>query len=291
MLKRPKIYSSVVLLAAAIALANSGCGELASGANLKPTVKYRPSTTEAAAGSSAATPQGATETAASEGVGTLRGKVVYNGTFTPLPALFEKGADIRDAAVCAATATPNETVEVKNGGLANTFIYLRKAPKVAAGAPAEASVVFDQKGCVFKPHAMIVRVGQTVKVLNSDSIAHNTHTYPKKNSPFNKAVSGNDADGVPLVYKQAEQDPISVVCDVHTWMKAYHLPIDHPFAAVSGEDGTFEIKDLPAGKHELKVWHESAGPAGGLLEKALVVTIKPGDNELTINVSPTQLGR
>ena len=100
-------------------------------------------------------------------------------------------------------------------------------------------------------------------------------------------MNPNDTVGATLIYKQAEQEPISVVCDIHAWMRAYHLPIDHPFAALSAADGTFEIKDLPAGKHEFKVWHE----AGGLLEKSLVVMVKPGDNELTIKVSPSQLGK
>ena len=277
----------LAVTSAVIVCANSGCGELVNGANLTPTVKYRPSTNEAPATDSAAATAATSEVAASEGVGTLRGKIVFTGAFTPLPPLYEKGADVKDPAVCGAVAAPNETILVKDGGLANVFVYLKKAPKGAAAAPAEASVFFDQKACVFKPHAMVVRVGQTVNVLNSDSIAHNTHTNGKKNTSFNSIVSPNETTGVPLVYKQAEQDPISVVCDVHAWMKAYHLPIDHPYAAVSSETGTFEIKDLPAGKHEFKVWHET----GGLLEKALVVTIKPGDNDLTINVSPSQLGK
>jgi plastocyanin len=279
------------LLAIPLTLANCGCGELVNGANLKVAVKYRPSTNEAPTGDASATPAAATEVATSEGVGILRGKVVYTGAFTPLAPLYEKGADVKDPAVCAAAAAPNESIEVKDGGLANAFIYLKKAPKGTSGAPAESSVIFDQKGCVFLPHALVVRVGQTVNVLNADSIAHNTHTNGKKNTSFNSIVSPNERMGVKLIYKQAEQDPISVVCDVHAWMKAYHLPIDHPYAAVSSENGTFEIKDLPAGKHEFKVWHESAGPSGGLLEKALVVTIKPGDNDLTINVSPSQLGK
>lgn len=278
-------YSGVAmaLLLAAGSLVITGC-ELASGANLTPSVKYKSSGT-AAAESAASTESGAA--ASTEGVGTLKGKVEFAGTAPALQPLYAKGADVKDAAVCAAVEAPDESVLVKDGGLANVFIYLRKAPK-ATGTPADATAVFDQKYCTFKPHAMIMRVGQTVKVLNSDGVAHNTHTYGIKTTPFNQIVSPNDTEkGAALVYKQAEQEPISVGCDIHPWMKAYHLPIDHNFAAVSAADGTFEIKDLPAGKHEFKVWHET----GKLLEKALVVTIKPGDNELKIKVTPSQLGK
>ncbi len=278
---------TVALFLSATVLLTSGCGELVNGANLKPTVKYKPSTvggdsTETKGSGVAET----SETASTEGVGTLRGKVEFAGPFTPLPPLYLKGSDVKDKDVCAAVEAPNETILVKDGGLANVFIYLKKAPKASSPVPGE-SLIFDQKACVFKPHAMIARVGQTVKILNSDAVAHNTHTYGKKTVQFNSVVGENNAVGVPMVYKQAEQEPIKVGCDIHPWMNAYHLPIDHPFAVVSGEDGKFELKDLPSGKHEFKVWHEAAG----VLEKGLIVTIKPGDNELTIKVTPSQLGK
>lgn len=263
----------------------SGAKGLVSGANLKPTVRYKAGSADSAAETAAPTETAAADTSAG-GTGSLKGKVVFDGSFTPLPPIYSKGGDVKDAAVCAAEDAPNQTILVKDGGLANTFVYLRKAPKVASPVPTD-ELIFDQKHCVFKPHAMTMRMGQTIKVLNSDGVAHNTHTIGKKTTDFNKIVPPNDTSGATLIYKQAEQDPISVVCDIHPWMKAFHFPTDHPFVAVSGEDGSFEIKDLPAGKHEFKVWHE----AGGLLEKALVVTIKPGDNDLTIKVKPAQLGK
>ena len=49
-----------------------------------------------------------------------------------------------------------------------------------------------------------------------------------------------------------------VVCNIHPWMKAYILSLDHPYMAVTGEDGTFEIKNMPAGQHEFQFWHEIA---------------------------------
>ena len=288
MVNRMKISRVALGLSLVVGLyAASGCGELVSGANLKPTVKYKPSKPEGEAAGAVAAAGTTTEAASTEGVGTLRGKVEFTGSFTTLPPLYVKGADVKDAAVCSAVEAPDQTILIKDGGLANVFIYLRKAPKAASTAP-DTNLIFDQKNCTFKPHAMSMRVGQTVKVLNNDAVAHNTHTYGIKTTPFNQIVPPNDTVGADLVYRQSELEPISVGCDIHPWMKAYHLPIDHPFVALSGEDGTFEIKDLPAGKHEFKVWHE----AGKLLEKSLVVTVKPGENELlTIKVSPSQLGR
>ena len=267
----------------------AGCGQnligdLTTGANYKAKVVYKPSTTAAPAEDSSDAEVPSNEVA-SGGTGLLRGKVEFSGQYTPLPPLYVKGGQVKDAAVCAAAEAADESILVKDFGLANVFVYLKKAPKVSGDVVSDANVIFDQKNCVFLPHAMTVRVGQTIKVLNSDAVAHNTHTNGKKTTSFNSIVNPNDTVGATLVYKQAEQEPISVVCDIHPWMRAYHLPIDHPFVALSAADGSFEIKDLPVGKHEFKVWHE----VGGLLEKNLVVDVKPGENQLTIKVSNSQL--
>jgi uncharacterized surface anchored protein len=53
--------------------------------------------------------------------------------------------------------------------------------------------------------------------------------------------------------------PVKVNCDFHPWMKAWHLPLDHPFMAVTDADGKFEIKGLPPGKYTFFVWHEIPG--------------------------------
>jgi uncharacterized protein (DUF2141 family) len=52
---------------------------------------------------------------------------------------------------------------------------------------------------------------------------------------------------------------IPVKCNVHPWMRAYIAVVHHPFFAVTGDDGTFTIKDLPAGTYTLEAWHETYG--------------------------------
>ena len=68
-------------------------------------------------------------------------------------------------------------------------------------------------------------------------------------------------------------------CDIHSWMKSYQLILDHPYAAVTDENGAFEIPNLPAGKHEFVIWQES----GGRLEKEYAVTIK-GDDTTEVEI-------
>lgn len=287
---RTKMRLAVVTIGMTLLVTGSGCDSMVgvSGANSVTTVTRRPASKEAVAGpSTAVATPGTSVEAAAGGVGTLKGRVVYGGSGTPLAPLFAKGTATKDPSICGAEAILNETILVKDGGLANVFVYLDKIPKGATIPPPGPPILFDQKVCVFTPHAMVVRVNQPLKILNADAAAHNTHTYPKKNTGFNSVVQPNDRTGVDLTYGLAEKEPLSVGCDIHPWMKAYHLPLEHPFGAVSAADGTFEIKDLPAGKHEFKVWHE----AGEMIEKAFAVTIKPGDNEVTINVPASKLGK
>ncbi|HUQ70342.1 MAG TPA: hypothetical protein VM165_12505 [Planctomycetaceae bacterium] len=266
------------------ALAMCGCG---GGVDATTTVTYRPSradevaTTDAAPGAAATT-----EVAAAGGVGSIKGRVLIQGSVSPLPPLYAKGAAPKDPSICGLEAAPNESIVVNDGGLANVFIYLPKPPKGYASSPVTEPAIFDQKYCVFKPHALVVRTGQPLSILNDDAALHNTHTYPSRNTGFNQGIQANDRTGVKLVYTKPEAKPLQVGCDVHNWMTAYHLPVDHPFATASGPDGSFEIKDLPAGKHDFKVWHEK----GGELEKAFSVTIKAGETvEIDIPVAASKL--
>ena len=48
-------------------------------------------------------------------------------------------------------------------------------------------------------------------------------------------------------------------CDVHSWMSAYVGVLDHPFFAVTGADGAFELKGLPPGTYTIEAWHEKLG--------------------------------
>lgn len=285
-------FTLSVTLAGWLLAGVTGCG---GGASAMPSVTYRPSHPAEPGEAVAAAGSGATvaatkadDTAAPGGFGTIKGRIVVQGNFATLPPLYEKGAAPKDPSICGIEAAPNESVIVNNGGLANVFVYLGKIPKGVEVPPPGEAVEFDQKHCVFQPHVLVVQTGQAVKVLNDDAVAHNTHTYPKRNSPFNQTVAPNDRGGVTLTYGRPETAPFQVGCDIHPWMIAYHLPVDHPWATVSASDGTFEIKNVPSGKLEFKVWHERAGE----LERALSITVKADETtEIEIPVSVSKLAR
>lgn len=208
------------------------------------------------------------------GPGSFEGIVLYEGDYTPLPALFEQGAEVRDKDVCVAVPIPNEKLLVNpdSKGIKNVFVYLDKAPKGAVSAPPPDEQVFDQSGCVFVPHVMIVRTKKTLLIKSDDTVAHNTHTFPERQAAFNQAIPAKERAGVQMTYTSPERKPVQVKCDYHPWMEAYHLPIDHSFAALTDAEGKFKIEGLPPGSYTFRVWHEK----GGDLERGLKVTIKAG---------------
>jgi plastocyanin len=142
--------------------------------------------------------------------------------------------------------------------MGNILVWVSKGLPAGKSWPApQAPVVLDQQGCLYKPHVMGIMVGQTYKILNSDALAHNVHTLPKVNKPFNRAM--------PATLKEAtttfdKPEPVfQVKCDVHPWMSAYIGVFTHPFFSVTSTDGKFTISGLDPGTYELTAWHERLG--------------------------------
>lgn len=208
--------------------------------------------------------------------GSIKGKIVLDGDVPEPKIVFEKGANVKDKEVCAKEDFVSDelVIDSETKGIKNIFIYLRRAPKVHPDLKesAEKEVVFDQKGCRFVPHTLLVRTDQVVKVKSADPVAHNTHTFTLRNTPVNILIKPNEREGIPITLRSGESLPMQVKCDLHPHMLAYWLILDHPYAAVTGKDGSFEIKNLPAGKHEFRVWHEKVG----YVEKSYAVTVEDG---------------
>lgn len=212
------------------------------------------------------------DTAAAQGFGSLKGRFVFEGTAPQLDLLVKKGdKSVKDGEVCSAEDLPNEllVVDSATNGIRDVFVYLAKKPETVApglATPAEVEVVMDQKNCQFLPHALVIRTDQKVRVLNDDAVLHNTRATPTKNASagFNNSIAPKDRKGLSIQgLKLAEKVPFDVNCDVHPWMIAHWLVVDHPYATVSSADGSFEIQQLPAGDHEFRFWHKATGYTPG----------------------------
>ncbi|MDG2306459.1 MAG: carboxypeptidase regulatory-like domain-containing protein [Candidatus Binatia bacterium] len=188
--------------------------------------------------------------------GTVSGKVAFDGT-APKRKKLRMDAD----PVCAAShdepVLAEEVVVGDDGGLQNVFIFVKEGlPEKDYPAPSD-PVVIDQNGCHYEPHVIGVQVGQPLQILNSDKTLHNVHGMPKTNAGFNFAM--------PKFVKKKDhqfdsvETMVAVKCDVHPWMSSYIGVLPHPFFAVTGPDGTFEIDGLPAGDYTIEAWQEKLG--------------------------------
>lgn len=198
------------------------------------------------------------------GTGTIKGRLVYGGAQAPTPkVLVAKGdANVKDAAVCAKDGVLSKelAVDPSTKGIQYGFAYLVNPkgdnPQALKDLLAKSPVVeVDQEGCEFKPHCVAVHAQQKIKFLTSDPVAHNVHL-----AGFNNALNQMVAPGQKLeIAMTVERRPVSLKCDLHPWMSGYILVLDHPYFAVTGEDGSFEITGVPAGTQNLIVWQEKAG--------------------------------
>ena len=187
--------------------------------------------------------------------GDVAGKVSFEGT-APKAARLMMNADPVCMKQHKETVFGGDVVVNKNGTLKNVLVYVKEGlGNKKFDSPAQ-QVVFDQKGCVYSPHVLGIQTGQGLEVVNSDPTLHNVHSLSKENPQFNIA---QPKQGMKLTKKFDKPETFKVKCEVHPWMGAYIGVFGHPFFAVTGDDGTFTLKKLPAGDYTIETWHEKYG--------------------------------
>jgi plastocyanin len=185
--------------------------------------------------------------------GTVSGTVTYAGT-APAPAKLQV---TKDVAVCGKEGHVDESLVVgANKGIKDVVVSIKGIKQGKAMEALGASFVLDQKVCAYRPHVVIVPVNKPLKILNSDGILHNIHTYGKKNPAKNIAQPKFKKE---LTETFAQPEAIPVKCDVHGWMSAWIIVAEHPYYAVTGADGKFTIADVPAGTYTVEFWQEKLG--------------------------------
>ena len=192
--------------------------------------------------------------------GSLKGRLIYDGK-APVPKKITPTQDVID---CGDYELFEEMLLVdKGGGLANVAICLfpERGDSVDVHpdytATEKADVVLDNADFRFKPHICLMRTTQTLVIKNSDPIGHNVYCHLMRNAEFNEIVAVGKSTKKTL--SEVERFPVKVDCTVHPWEIAYLVLRDHPYMAASAKDGTFEIKNIPAGEHEFRFWHENPG--------------------------------
>ncbi len=168
-----------------------------------------------------------------------------------------------------------EQYMVAGGRLANVYVYVKSGAPDSKASNAAPAVVLDQKGCRYIPHVVAVQQGGRVEFHNSDPTMHNVHTMP--------AVSGNSAVDVsqgPMGQPESRafhspEMMLPVRCNNHPWMNAFINVAPNQFFAVTGSDGSFDLRGLPPGNYTLAAVHEKLG------ERDVQVTVPPSGTAKT----------
>lgn len=200
------------------------------------------------------------------GTATISGKVTYKNPPPQLPKLRMDADPVCSQQHSTAAVAQHLVVNEANKGVQYAFVF------VVSGLPAgeypapKTAAVFDQKGCVYEPHVLGVQANQPVEIRNSDGTLHNVNAKPTRSTPFNLAMP---TQGMKINKTfTAQEIMVPVKCNVHPWMQSYIGVVNHPYFAVSGSDGSFSIKGLPAGTYTVQMWHETLGTKTETVELA-----------------------
>lgn len=189
-----------------------------------------------------------------ETAGSIRGVVHFDGV---APA--RKKVSMAGTAECIGLhkdLPEAENLLVENGKLQNVVVSVRRGLEGRKFEAPKEPAVLDQIGCIYNPHVVGMQVGQELKILNSDPLAHNIWPDSKVQSWENLMMAKKGSE---LLFKAKKAEITALRCGIHSWMKCQIAIFSHPYFSITGKDGAFEIQGLPPGKYTLRAWHEELG--------------------------------
>jgi hypothetical protein len=195
--------------------------------------------------------------------------VLYNGTppaprqlQIPLRIGYFRGGrqsftdELRERRRLQDHGVPDESLIVSDdGGIANVVIWLRSRD-VRTGThrgplPPETLRAVDGR---FEPHVLVFWIKSPLSLINESQAGVN---FGLQGQGHNRVVVAGQSAEIEL--KRSAASPTRVVNNIQPWYSAYILPLSHPYFAVTGTDGRFELKNLLLGEWEFAIWHERVG--------------------------------
>jgi plastocyanin len=183
----------------------------------------------------------------------------------PLAAVIAEGASVSGGFTLADSKDPVVRKKRDYSGIA---VWLE--PISAKPPPSQPRVhTMLQTKKKFQPHVLMVEMGSTVDFPNLDPIFHNAFSN-FDGQPFDVGLY---PPGTTQKVKFVREGIVHVFCNIHSMMSAVIIVVNSPWFAVTRQDGSFRIPNVPAGEYRLRVWHERASqPTLARLQKGIEVT-------------------
>jgi hypothetical protein len=163
-----------------------------------------------------------------------------------------------------------EEPEVKvsaDNGVGDAIVYLKEVEQGKAWPAAAQAPTLDNKDCIFTPSIQAIPAGK-LNVHNSDPVLHNTHGFYGRRTAFNIALPNQ---GQTIEVDLPRPGQVKIECDSHGWMLGFVYAVANPYYALTAEDGTFEIAEVPPGDYTLIANQAYTGPI------EVDVTVKAGE--------------
>ena len=185
--------------------------------------------------------------------GTIQGSVEFSGAIIPKDKTFSISSDVK---YCGKEKRTEKYLINAERRIKNVIVFLTDI-KAGKSVPAETVSVVDSK-CTFIPHVMIGFKGSQLVVKNEDPVLHTGHIYShiKGKTIFNVALPEK---GSTVTKSLTKTGLLELNCDCHPWMESFVYIFDHPYVAITDENGTFVISDIPPGVYTVEAWHETLG--------------------------------
>lgn len=203
------------------------------------------------------------ETTVSNG-GTVTGTVQFSGEL-PLPTSFELRRS-PDPVYCGALSDGSgyrllRTVAVgSQQGLKDVIVTVEGIEKGKPFGFTETKL--EANVCQFVPFVSVMREHHPLTVTNLDPVSHDLQIYERDDDHvfimFHRPALTKSGTSDVVRFTGSRRD-ISMQCGMHPFMQGHGLAVANPYYAITGLEGTFEIKDLPVGTYRIKAWHATLG--------------------------------
>lgn len=135
----------------------------------------------------------------------------------------------------------------------NVIVYVDGAPPPAVLPSRRAAI--RQINETFEPRVLALTRGSTVEFPNDDPFFHNVFSL----SGAASFDLGRYKRGVSRGHTLDKTGIVKVFCDLHTYMSAVVMVLDHPYFVIPDDDGRFVLDGVPPGTFRIAAWHERVG--------------------------------